>query len=88
MGSDAELLPGSETVGAGSGYGINHSLFTTLFKCLRYRYYFQAIKSHELDLLALGNVYVMKSHKGEQVSIVNCRIRINNAEKVPNQANY
>jgi hypothetical protein len=28
----------------------------------------QAIKSHELDLLALGNVYVMKSHKGEQVS--------------------
>ena len=27
----------------------------------------QAIKSHELDLLALGNTYVMKSHKGEQV---------------------
>lgn len=27
----------------------------------------EAIKSHELDLLALGNVYVMKSHKGEQV---------------------
>ena len=28
----------------------------------------EAIKSHELDMLALGNTFVMKSHKGEQVS--------------------
>ena len=28
----------------------------------------EAIKSHELDMIALGNTYVMKSHKGEQVS--------------------
>ena len=27
----------------------------------------QAIKSYELDLLSMGNTYVMKSHKGEQV---------------------
>ena len=27
----------------------------------------EAIKSHELDMLALGNTFVMKSHKGEQV---------------------
>ena len=27
----------------------------------------EAIKSHELDMIALGNTYVMKSHKGEQV---------------------
>jgi len=27
----------------------------------------EAIKLHELDMLALGNTYVMKSHKGEQV---------------------
>ena len=29
----------------------------------------EAIKLHELDMLALGNTYVMKSHKGEQVNI-------------------
>ena len=29
----------------------------------------EAIKLHELDMLALGNTYVMKSHKGEQVII-------------------
>ena len=28
----------------------------------------EAIKLHELDMLALGNTYVMKSHKGEQVN--------------------
>ena len=27
----------------------------------------EAIKTHELDMLALGNTFVMKSHKGEQV---------------------
>ena len=27
----------------------------------------EAIELHELDMLALGNTYVMKSHKGEQV---------------------
>ena len=29
----------------------------------------EAIKLHELDMLALGNTYVMKSHKGEQVTL-------------------
>ena len=29
----------------------------------------EAIKLHELDMLALGNTYVMKSHKGEQVIV-------------------
>ena len=29
----------------------------------------EAIKLHELDMLALGNTYVMKSHKGEQVNL-------------------
>ena len=28
----------------------------------------EAIKCHELDMIALGNTFVMKSHKGEQVS--------------------
>ena len=27
----------------------------------------EAIKTHELDMIALGNTFVMKSHKGEQV---------------------
>lgn len=27
----------------------------------------EKIKSHELDLIALGNKFVMKSHKGEQM---------------------
>lgn len=27
----------------------------------------EKIKSYELDKIALGSVYVMKSHKGEQV---------------------
>ena len=30
----------------------------------------EAIKCHELDMIALGNTFVMKSHKGEQVSQV------------------
>ena len=34
----------------------------------------EAIKSHELEMLALGNTFVMKSHKGEQVSQV-CILR-------------
>ena len=29
-----------------------------------------AIKANELDLISLGNTYVMKSHKGEQVSLL------------------
>lgn len=28
----------------------------------------EAIKTHELDMIALGNTFVMKSHKGEQVT--------------------
>ena len=27
----------------------------------------EKIKSHELEMISLGSVYVMKSHKGEQV---------------------
>ncbi len=28
----------------------------------------EKIKSHELEMISLGSVYVMKSHKGEQVT--------------------